>query len=383
MAELAERPNAVRVLFIAAAFVVVVAGMRAAEPIVVPFLLSIFIAIISAPPLFWLERKGLPRWLAMFIVIGVIIAAGIGMTALVGTSIREFSRDLPVYKARVNELALPLLEWFRAAGLGVPAGGYAEYFKPGAAIQLAADLLNGFGGVLANAFLIFLTVVFILFETTSFPRKFRAVAADPDHALDKFAAFSANVKRYLVIKTAASLGTGVAAGLWLAVLGVGYPVLWGVLAFLLNYVPNIGSIIAAVPAVLFALVQLGPETALWAAVGYLVVNVLVGSVVEPRFMGRGLGLSTLVVFLSLVFWGWALGLVGMFLSVPLTMMIKIALDSRPDTHWIAVLLGPESAAADEAAARAPQAGSGPAHPRPGRCTSPPPIGNQASRTPRR
>ena len=356
MAEFAERSNAVRVLFIAAAFVVVVAGMRAAEPIVVPFLLSIFIAIISAPPLFWLERKGLPRWLAMLIVIGVIIAAGIGMTALLGTSIREFSRDLPVYKARVNELALPLLEWFRATGLGVPAGGYAEYFKPGAAIQLAADLLNGFGGVLANAFLIFLTVVFILFETTSFPRKFRAIAADPDHALDKFAAFSANVKRYLVIKTAASLGTGVAAGLWLAVLGVGYPVLWGVLAFLLNYVPNIGSIIAAAPAVLFALVQLGPETALWAAVGYLVVNVLVGSVIEPRFMGRGLGLSTLVVFLSLVFWGWALGLVGMFLSVPLTMMIKIALDSRPDTHWIAVLLGPEGAAADEAAARAPEAG---------------------------
>ena len=135
-------------------------------------------------------------------------------------------------------------------------------------------------------------------------------------------------------------------------LGWDYPVLRGLLAFLLNYVPNIGSIIAAV--------QLGPGAALWAAAGYLVVNVLVGSVIEPRLMGRGFGLSALVVFLSLVSWGWMLGPVGMFLSVPLTMMIKIALDSRPGTHWIAVLLGPEGAAAEKLAARTsePDAGTG-------------------------
>ena len=352
MSEVTGRSKAASMLLTAAAFVVVVAGMRAAESIVVPFLLSVFIAIISAPSLFWLERKGLPRWLAMLIVIGAIIAVGMGVTALVGTSIREFSRDLPEYRARINSQVVPVVEWLRAKGMNIPTGEYMSYFEPGAAVQLVADLLNGFGRVLGNAFLIFLTVVFILFETSSFPRKFRAVADDPDHALDRFAVFRENVKRYLVIKTVASLGTGAAIGLWLALLGVDYPMLWGLLAFLLNYVPNIGSIIAAVPAVLFAAVQLGPGAALWSAVGYLVVNVVVGSVVEPRFMGRGLGLSTLVVFLSLVFWGWVLGPVGMFLSVPLTMMIKIALDSRPDTHWMAVLLGPEGAAADELAARA-------------------------------
>ena len=349
------------VLLTAAAFVVIVAGMRAAESIVVPFLLSVFIAIISAPSLFWLERKGLPRWLAMLAVIGVIIAAGVGVTVLVGTSIGEFSRDLPEYRARINAEVLPLLEWLRAKGMDVPSGGYMSHFEPGAAVQLVADLLEGFGRVLGNAFLIFLTVVFILFETASFPRKFSAVSDDPEHALDRFAAFRENVKRYLVIKTVASLGTGVAIGLWLAVLGVDYPMLWGLLAFLLNYVPNIGSIIAAVPAVLFAAVQLGPGAALWSAAGYLVVNVVVGSIIEPRFMGRGLGLSALVVFLSLVFWGWVLGPVGMFLSVPLTMMIKIALDSRPDTHWIAVLLGPEGAAAEELAERASEPDAGCAH----------------------
>ena len=358
MSEVTGRSRAASMLLTAAAFVVVVAGMRAAESIVVPFLLSVFIAIISAPSLFWLERKGLPRWLAMLIVIGAIIAVGVGVTAVVGASIREFTRDLPEYRARINAEVLPLLEWLRAKGMNVPTGEYMSYFEPGAAVQLVADLLNGFGKVLGNAFLIFLTVVFILFETSSFPRKFRAVSDDPDHALDRFAVFRENVKRYLVIKTVASLGTGTAIGLWLAILGVDYPFLWGLLAFLLNYVPNIGSIIAAVPAVLFAAVQLGPGAALWSAVGYLAVNILAGSVIEPRFMGRGLGLSTLVVFLSLVFWGWVLGPVGMFLSVPLTMMIKIALDARPGTHWIAVLLGPESAAADELAARTSESDSG-------------------------
>ena len=280
------------------------------------------------------------------------------MTALVGTSIREFSRDLPEYRARINAQILPLIERLATRGIDIPTGEYMSYFEPGAAVQLVADLLNGFGRVLGNSFLIFLTVVFILFEASSFPRKFRAVAGDPDHALDRFAVFRENVKRYLVIKTVASLGTGVAIGLWLALLGVDYPVLWGLLAFLLNYVPNIGSIIAAVPAVLFAAVQLGPGTALWSAVGYVVVNVVVGSIIEPRFMGRGLGLSALVVFLSLVFWGWVLGPVGMFLSVPLTMMFKISLDSRPDTHWIAVLLGPEGAASEELAARISEPDSG-------------------------
>ena len=361
MSGVTGRSKAASVLLTAAAFVVIVAGMRAAEAIVVPFLLSVFIAIISAPSLFWLERKGLPRWLAMLVVIGAIIAAGIGVTVLVGTSIREFSGDIPEYRARINAEVLPLLDWLRARGMNIPTGEYMSYFEPGAAVQLVADLLNGFGRVLGNAFLIFLTVVFILLETASFPRKFSAVSDDPDHALDRFAVFRENVKRYLVIKTVASLGTGIAIGVWLAVIGVDYAMLWGLLAFLLNYVPNIGSIIAAVPAVLFAAVQLGPGAALWSAAGYLVVNVVVGSVVEPRFMGRGLGLSTLVVFLSLVFWGWVLGPVGMFLSVPLTMMIKIALDSRPDTHWIAVLLGPEGAAAEELEARASEPDAGCAH----------------------
>ena len=145
----------------------------------------------------------------------------------------------------------------------------------------------------------------------------------------------------MAIKTLISLVTGIFITIWLTIIGVDYPLLWGLLAFALNYVPNIGSIIAALPAVLLAIIQLGLMRALLAAAGYIVINLLMGSVVEPRFMGRGLGLSTLVVFLSLLFWGWILGPVGMLLSVPLTITAKIALDSRDETRWIAVLLGSE------------------------------------------
>jgi len=149
------------------------------------------------------------------------------------------------------------------------------------------------------------------------------------------------------LKTWISLATGAVIATWLTLLGVEYPLLWGLLAFLLNYVPNIGSIIAAVPAIMMAFIQLGIGSALATAAGYLVVNIAVGSIIEPRVMGRGMGLSTLVVFLSLLFWGWALGPVGMVLSVPLTMILKIALESRDDTRWFAVLLGPEIPATEK------------------------------------
>ena len=145
----------------------------------------------------------------------------------------------------------------------------------------------------------------------------------------------------MAIKTLISLATGVIVTLMLLIIGVDYPLLWGLLAFVLNFVPNIGSIIAAVPAVLLAVIQLGVIYALITAMAYFILNLFMGNVIEPRFMGRELGLSTLVVFLSLLFWGWLLGPVGMLLSVPLTITARIALDSRDDTRWIAILLGPD------------------------------------------
>jgi predicted PurR-regulated permease PerM len=157
------------------------------------------------------------------------------------------------------------------------------------------------------------------------------------------------VNHYLFIKTWISLLTGLVAGVLCWAIGVDFPLLWGLLAFLLDYVPNIGSIIAAVPPVLLALVQLGPGQALAVLVGYLIINNVLGNFVEPRFMGEGLGLSSFAVLLSLVFWGWVLGPVGMLLSIPLTMAVKIAMEEQPNMRWISLLLGSGSDAEMELA----------------------------------
>jgi AI-2 transport protein TqsA len=328
-----------------AAAVIIIAGMKAATTILVPFILSAFIAIISAPPMFWLQRKRVPAILSVFIVVIAILLVGVLIGALVGQSVNDFSQDLDLYKAKLKTQTTATLTWL--SGLGIKVHGLAldQIFDPGAAMNLAASLLNGLGNVLTNGFLILMTVIFMLLEASSFPTKFKAImdSAENPSRQPPWEHFLNHVKQYMAIKTWVSLATGVLIAGWLAILGVDYALLWGVLAFALNYVPNIGSIIAAVPAVLLALIQLGAGKALGAAAGYVVVNLVMGNAVEPRFMGRGLGLSTLVVFLSLIFWGWVLGPVGMLLSVPLTITAKIALDSRAETRWLAVMLGPEKA----------------------------------------
>ena len=122
-----------------------------------------------------------------------------------------------------------------------------------------------------------------------------------------------------------------------------FPLLWGLLAFLLNFVPNIGSVIAAVPPVILAYVQLGALPTSIVILGFSIINVFIGSFIEPKFLGKGLGLSSLVVFLSLVFWGWVLGPIGMLLSVPLTITAKLGLEANPNTRWVAILLGGSNA----------------------------------------
>jgi predicted PurR-regulated permease PerM len=326
-------------LIVTASFVILVAGMRAASSILVPFLLSIFIAIICAPPLFWMQRKGVPNTLAVLSILVGIIVIGLLLAAFVGTSVNDFSKALPVYEKRLADITAAVVSWLENLGLEISGPVLTDYFDPGKAMKMAASTLAGLSGLLTNVFLIMLTVIFILLEASGLPQKLRTALGDPEESLGQFRNFTESVNRYLALKTLFSLATGVAIGLWLAILGIDFALLWGLVAFLLNYVPNIGSIIAAIPAILLAFIQLGVGPALLTCLGYVVVNVVFGSILEPKFMGRGLGLSTLVVFLSLVFWGWVLGPVGMVLSVPLTMIVKIALESYDDTRWIAIMLG--------------------------------------------
>ncbi|MBW1803418.1 MAG: AI-2E family transporter [Deltaproteobacteria bacterium] len=332
------RASVAQILMTLAAFVVVIAGMRAASQLLVPFLLAAFIAIISSPPLFWLQRKGLPAWLSLLIVVLVILLIGSLIGWMLGSSFKAFSGDLPAYEITLRQQMEAGVKWLASMGVDTSGIAFTEVLNPGSVMKLAASLFSGLQKMLSYGFLILMTVIFILLEASGLPAKLIAITG-PQRDTNHFDRFINNVKDYMAIKTIVSLITGILATLLLLATGVNYPMLWGLLAFLLNYVPNIGSIIAALPAVLLAFIQFGIGKTLIVAVGYFVINVVMGSVIEPRFMGKTLGLSTLVVFLSLLFWGWVLGPVGMLLSVPLTITAKIALDSKEETRWLSILLG--------------------------------------------
>jgi len=331
--------RAQRYLLTLAAFIIVVAGLRSAQDILVPFLLSLFIAIIVTPLLNWLRSRGLPTWLAILMIILIILILGFLVAVMVGSSLTDFSAALPEYQQGLQAKTLELFAFFERQGLPVADQTIMDFVDPGAAMRLTSILLTGMGNLLSDTFLILLVVVFMLLEAANFSRKMALALPSDSPPKGRFSVFIQNINRYMVIKTWTSLGTAVLVTVWLSIWGVDYALLWGVLTFMFNYIPNIGSIMAAIPPTLLALIQLGPWPALAVALGYLVVNLSIGSFLEPRLMGRGLGLSTLVVFLALIFWGWVLGPVGMILSVPLTISMKVALNSFDETRWISTLLG--------------------------------------------
>jgi predicted PurR-regulated permease PerM len=308
--------------------------------------MSVFIAVISFPFMWKLQQRGLPKGLALMAVVLVVVLAGVMLTWLIGTSLTDFSRMLPEYQRKIAEEWAFVLQWLNGHGISV-SGALKDMIDPTAAVGLVSSILKGFGNVLTNSFLILLTVTFILLEAAGLVQKLPVIngaLVSSENGEERSASFTHvfvnKLRDYMSMKTIISMLTGVIIGVALWLIGVDYPVLWGVLAFMLNFVPNIGSIIAAVPAVLLTIVQLGAGPAFLVAAVYVAVNILIGSILEPKFMGKGLGLSTLVVFVSLIFWGWVLGPVGMLLSVPLTITVKLALDSSPETVWLGHLLGP-------------------------------------------
>jgi predicted PurR-regulated permease PerM len=323
-----------------AAVVIIIGGLKAAAPLLVPFLLAVVLATILIPPLYWLTAHRLPLPLAMVVLSLGLVLIWIPLAAIIGASFDDFYAALPEYQEKIQAMVTAAAAWLGERGIGGGRAAMEDLVKPASALSFVRQIGGGLGTALANFFLILLTIIFILFEASGFPDKVRDALGERSDVVDSFHEISDRLQQYLRIKTLVSLMTGVTITVWMWLVGLEFAMLWGVLAFLLNYVPNIGSIIAAVPAVLLALVVLEWTGVLLVVAGFLVVNMVFGNIVEPRMMGKGLGLSTLVVFLSLIFWGWVLGPVGMLLSGPLTMALKIALETDPRTRWFAVILGP-------------------------------------------
>lgn len=327
-----------------AAFIVIIAGVMYADSIVTSLLMALFISVICAQPIYWLQKKKIPQGLAITIVFFLIVGIIFGFGELIANSFSSFSEDAPMYEKNLRDMGNSVLNLIQSYGINVSTDKMTSMFDPSKIMSVTAGFLGQLGGFMGNAFTIFFLALFLLLEVDGIPIKIKAILKGSASSIDYLNIIGSSIRHYLSIKTLTSLLTGVFVWISLSIIGVDYAIIWALIAFLLNYIPNIGSIIAAIPAVMFSLVQLGFSGVIYTTAVFVVVNMIVGNVIEPKMMGKGLGLSTFVVFLSLIFWGFVMGTVGMFLSVPLTMAIKIMLEQNPKTKWIAIILGTDEEA---------------------------------------
>lgn len=340
-----------RALVTAAAVIIVVAGLDAAADVLLPLLLSGFLSIIALPVVRGLRRAGLPNVVAILIVVFAVAGLLVLFTAIVATTVGRFTSALPRYEPQLEELMTLGLAQLEQLGISTDAQNLSDLLEPTYIMVVVGQTVNALAAVVSRLLIVTVTMTFMLLEAQELAVKLKVAFGEEDGPGGALGQVSEKVQRYLLIKTLVSIATGVLAGTWVWALGLDFPVLWGLLAFLLNYIPSIGSIVAAVPPVLLAMVQLGPGYAVAVALGYAVVNVTLGNFLEPRFLGRSLGLSPLVIFLSLLFWGWVWGPVGMLFCVPMTVIAKVVLESQEDTLWLAVLLGSSADVAEYRTAR--------------------------------
>ncbi|QLB21068.1 hypothetical protein A6B43_05820 [Vespertiliibacter pulmonis] len=332
-----------RILVTFAAIIIILAGIKLAAEIVIPFLLSLFIAIICSPLIKWMTARKIPLGIAIALLFVLFLVVSFFLAGLINSTVKEFTASIPSYKVLLSERMSLLVYYADKWNLPISKELLTNELDPSVIMNFVSRLLLSFSGIVTNVFVLLLVVVFMLLEAPTAKHRLAIVLSSDKSEINttetQIERALQGVISYLGVKTITSLLTGVGIWVLLECLGIQYAVLWATLSFLLNYVPNIGSILASVPIIVQAFLLNGFSVGFIVAVGVIILNMLIGNVVEPKMMGRRLGLSTLVVFLSLLFWGWILGTVGMLLSVPLTMALKIALESSPSTVRYALLLG--------------------------------------------
>ncbi|BET41457.1 hypothetical protein YhhT [Atlantibacter hermannii NBRC 105704] len=323
-----------------AALVIILAGIHAAADILVPMLLALFFAIVLNPLVTWFLRRGFNRTMSITIVVVVMLVALTLLFGVLAASLNEFIAMLPKYNKELTRRLLDLQEIFPFLNLHVSPERMLKRMDSEKVMTYATTLMTQLSGAMASIVLLVMTVVFMLFEVRHLPYKLRFALSNPQIHIAGLHRALKGVSHYLALKTLISLWTGFIIWLGLELMGIQFALMWGVLGFLLNYIPNIGSVISAIPPMIQALLFNGVYEFVLVGSLFLVVHMVLGNMVEPRMMGHRLGMSTLVVFLSLLFWGWLLGPVGMLLSVPLTSVCKIWMETTVGGSKVAVLLGP-------------------------------------------
>jgi len=324
----------------AAALVVILGGLKLATPLVVPILLAAFLAVVSAPLMFWLVQHGVHRYVAVMVALSADVGFFGAMMALAVSGLNALVSSMPRYEARVEVVRAEASTWLMQQGLpGVGELAPKALFYDDVSVVMAEGL-GQLAWVLSSLVLVLLIVAFLLVEMLGIEDKLRHVFRHPELGIEQFRRAAMHVQRYIVVKTAANALTGVLVWVWLAAFRVDFAMLWGICAFMLAYIPTLGSVFVGVPVLLVTVLQYGFGTTLVVGTGYALINTAIAALVEPRVFGQALGLSPLVVFISMVCWGWLWGPVGAVLSVPLTVMVKIALAYVDGYEWLSKMLGP-------------------------------------------
>jgi len=331
-----RQPSFLRVMLFLAATVVVLVGMRLGAPILNPILFAVVLSLLFSPIYAWLRRHRIPTPLALLIMlVGLTILFG-GIFLILGVSIGRFSADLASYTGKLNGQVNNIEDL--AKSLGLSKVDISDAVKPSALAGAIGSVLGGITDFLSSFFLILIIVLFLLAEGPAMMSRLRASAGSDHPQLASMTAFGHSVVRQLGLRAIVNLFTGAGVVILLWVLGVDFPLMWGILTFFLSFIPWIGLPIAVAPAVVLALAEYGLDRALLVIAGVVVINILAENLLSPMLMGRGLSLSPTVLFIGFIFWAWLLGGPGAFLAAPLTIFVALIFQTFPETRWIASLM---------------------------------------------
>jgi AI-2 transport protein TqsA len=331
-------------MLVLAATVVVLAGVSLAAPILNPILFAIVLALLFSPVYSWLLRRGLTSPLALVVMLVILTILFVGLFFILGTSITRFSERVGFYTTQLNGQLDGLDALIERSGLA--NFDVREVVKPSALAGALSAVLSGIAGFLSNLFLILMIMLFLLGEGPAMMNRLRASVSEDNQQVARLTAVGENVVRQFGLRAIVNLVTGAGVTVVLFLLGVDFPLLWGILTFFLSFVPYIGLVLAVAPAVVLALAEHGLDRALLVIAGVVVINILAENVLSPMMMGRGLNISPTIVFLSFIFWAWLLGGPGAFLALPITLFVAVMFDTFPETRWLARFMGASSAEAE-------------------------------------
>ena len=324
--------------FYFASFVVIIAGIKMASEVVVILFLAIFISSIFSTLLNLLQKRKIPKIFSYFFILIIVLILSFMFAYVINISLKDFALNLPFYEEKFQSIILNLIHHSQSFGIQIDKQKILEALSFSSFFGFTTNILGSIGTFLSKFLLVIIGVAFILAEAKSFQTKLKVIFRNNAKKLERFNLFSYNIQKYFVVKSFTSFLTGFIIAIVLSFFGVDYPILWGVIAMLFNFIPVVGSIIASIPAILLSLMSLDLDSTIWVTVLYVIINISISNILEPKLMGKELGLSPLIIFFSLIFWGYILGIVGMFLAVPITMTLKIAFDSNINTNWIGILM---------------------------------------------